>query len=202
MGCKNNRGRVEAPRAATVYSENKVLAEKHRVENLKLEKEKAEQLIQNVHQHDSMATEEVGDTKQLIIDPDSVNTGFIVNMPSLLKVLPMYAAFICDVKTRLYAPAQHRSRVVYKNRVETLKMVEVLNNFNIKKLKVIIGINDDDFYQMKLAAFVHGLNFQRRNMTSHMFDEQGETVAKVKVTRGSSYGRRLRGVYKAEFEAQ
>lgn len=72
MGCKNNRGRVEAPRAATVYSENKALAEKQRVENLKLEKEKAEQLIQVIHQHDSMAIEQVGDTKQLIIDLDFV----------------------------------------------------------------------------------------------------------------------------------
>lgn len=81
-------------------------------------------------------------------------------------------------------------------------MVEVMNTFNIKNLKVIIGLNGDDFYQMKLAAFIRGLNFQRWTMTSHIFDQQGEIVAKAKVTRGSSYGRRLRGVYKAEFEAQ
>ncbi|TGO44805.1 hypothetical protein BOTNAR_0738g00030 [Botryotinia narcissicola] len=189
MGCQNNRGRVEAPRAATIYSEDKTLAEKQRVENLKLEKEKAEQLIQTIHQHDSMAIGQVGETKQLIIDLDFVNTGFIVDLPSLLKTLPL-----TDSK---------RPHNINHNRVEKLKqMVEVLNKFNIKKLKVIIGINDDDFYQMKLAAFVHGLNFQRWNMISNTFDEQGETVAKAKITRGSSYGRRLRGVYKAEFEAQ
>ncbi|TEY61279.1 hypothetical protein BOTCAL_0171g00030 [Botryotinia calthae] len=203
MGCKNNRGRAEVPRAATVYSENKALAEKQRVENLKLEKEKSEQLIQAIHQHDSMAIEQIGDTKQLIIDIDFVNIGFIVDMPSLLKALPMYAAFIFDVKIRLYAPAKHRSRAIYQNRIANLKkMVEVLNNFNIKKLKVITGLNNNDFYQMKLAAFVHGLNFQRWTMTSHMFDQQGETVARAKVTRGSSYGRRLRGVYKTEFDTQ
>ncbi|THV48075.1 hypothetical protein BGAL_0269g00010 [Botrytis galanthina] len=203
MGCKNNRGRVEAPRAATVYSENKALAEKQRVENLKLEKEKAEQLIQAIHQHDSMAIEQVGDTKQLIIDLDFVNTRYITDMSSLLKALPMYATFIFDIEIRLYAPARHQSRAIYKNRIANLKkMVEVLNTFNIKNLKVIIGLNGDDFYQMKLAAFIHGLDFQRWIMTSYMFDQQGETVAKAKVTRGSSYGRRLRGVYKAEFEAQ
>ncbi|TGO49371.1 hypothetical protein BCON_0212g00170 [Botryotinia convoluta] len=138
MGCKNNRGRVEAPRAATVYSENKALAEKQRVENLKLKKEKAEQLIQAIHQHDSMAIEQVGDTKQLIIDLDFVNKDSLA--------LPMYAAFIFDIKIRLYAPAQHQSRAIYKNRVANLKrMVEVFNDFNIKELKVIIGLNDDDF---------------------------------------------------------
>ncbi|KAF5874040.1 uncharacterized protein Bfra_004046 [Botrytis fragariae] len=73
-------------------------------------------------------------------------------MPSLLKALPVYATFIFDIKIRLYAPTQHRSRAIYKNRVANLKkMIEALNNFNIKKLKVIIGLNDDYSYQMKLA---------------------------------------------------
>ncbi|TGO78406.1 hypothetical protein BPOR_2125g00010 [Botrytis porri] len=130
-----------------------------------------------------MVIEQVGDTKQLIIDLDFVKIGHVDDIPSLLKALPMYATFISDVKTLLYAPAQHRSRAIYKNRIASLKkMVEVFDNkFNIKKLKVTIGLNGDDFYQMKLAAFVHELNLQRWTMTSHMFDQKGGTVVKTKV---------------------
>lgn len=212
MGNKNNRGNVQPLRMAQIIANKKAETqrkmEEQQQKKLDAQKEQAKQLKESfdpstIPQHDSMAVEQVGDANQLIIDLDFINKGFIVDMPSLLKTLPLYAPYIEDVKVRLYAPAKFPSRSIYKSRIEEMKqMVEILNEFNINKFKLIIGLNHEDFYQMKLAALVFGLQFQEWALKYHIFDRQGETIVKAKVTKGSGLGRRLRGVYNAEFLAQ
>ncbi|ESZ92243.1 hypothetical protein SBOR_7369 [Sclerotinia borealis F-4128] len=212
MGNKNNRGRIPAPRAVELYAERKLaekqLAERQQAEKLALEKQQAEELIRSfdpstVPQHDLMTIEHVKDTKKLIIDLDFMNRGFIVNMASLLETLPVYAPFIVDITIRLYAPAKHTTQALYKDRKASMKkMVNILNKFNVNKMDIIIGLNSDNFLQMRLAAFVHGLNFQKWTMSYHIFDQEGETALVATMGRGSVYGRRLHGVYKAEFQAQ
>ncbi|KAI9640134.1 hypothetical protein NHQ30_011536 [Ciborinia camelliae] len=207
MGNKNNRDATKFPRVAELYArrklEEKEVAEKLEAEKLTLEKKQTEELIQSLPQHDSIAIEQVGDAKMLNIGLDFINKGFIVDMPSFLETLPSYAPFLNNITIRLYAPAKHQTRAIYKDHIASLmKMVDILNTFNINKLNVIIGLNKDDFHQMKLAAFVHGLKFQKWTMCYHIFDRDGEVTFQANVARASSYSRRLQGVYKAEFMTQ
>lgn len=93
----------------------------------------------------------------LTINLNLINEGFIANMPSLLETLPAYSPFINNATIRLYAPRRHKTLDIYKDRISSIKMVDILNEFNFEKLNVIIGLNSNDFLPMRLAAFVHGI---------------------------------------------
>ncbi|TGO54286.1 hypothetical protein BOTNAR_0272g00120 [Botryotinia narcissicola] len=149
-----------------------------------------------IQKHYAFVLKENGENKQLVI-----TLNFIADPPTdklaLMKVLPEYSPAITHVQIKLLAPVQHVSRQNYHQRVQNMnKLMKHLNFFNLTELEVLVDMDSEDsFPQLKLAAAVHGLNFQDWTMA---YQAVGG-IHHYPIDRYSSYGKRLRGVHRAEF---
>ncbi|KAF7943728.1 uncharacterized protein EAE97_005798 [Botrytis byssoidea] len=152
-----------------------------------------------IQKHYALVLKENGEKKQLVI-----TLNFIADPPTdmlaLMKVLPEYSPAITHVQIKLLAPVQHGSRQNYHQRVQNMnKLMNHLNFFNLTELEVLIDIDSEDsFPQLKLAAAVYGLNFQDWTMAYQVMGG----IHHYPIDRYSSYGKRLRGVHRAEFAGQ
>ncbi|TGO24922.1 hypothetical protein BPAE_0092g00410 [Botrytis paeoniae] len=149
-----------------------------------------------IQKHYALVLKQNGDDKQLVID-----LNFLADPPTdmlaLLKVLPEYSAAITKVQVKLIQPMQHGSREIYNQRVQNMnKLIEQLNIFPLTELNVLVDVDsDDNFHQFKLAAAFNGLNFEDWTMDFQIMAGSD----RYPIDRYSSYGKRLRGFYRAEF---
>ncbi|KAF7960678.1 hypothetical protein EAE96_000352 [Botrytis aclada] len=180
--------------------------EKKQAEELKLAEQKIKEesarkvaatiQFECIQKHYALVLKQNGDDRQLCID-----LNFLADPPTdmlaLLKVLPEYSEAITKVQVKLVQPVQHGSRAIYTQRVQNMnKLIEQLNNFPLTELNVLVDVDSyDNFHQFKLAAAFNGLNFDDWTMDFQIMASSD----RYPIDRYSSYGKRLRGVYRAEF---
>lgn len=102
-----------------------------------------------------------------------------------------------DVIILIKAPRHHYNIATYNSRAQNItKLIDIINKFHVSRLEVLASLDSHkSFVQLKLAAGAYGLNFTRWTLA---YKIPGiETKWQVQI--GSSYERRLRGVYNAEF---
>lgn len=152
----------------------------------------------NIHKHDALSLKQHGDAKQLVIQLNLCAKP-PTDMLAVTRILPEYASAITNVQINLLAPTSYVSRALYNQHIQNMnKLMEQLNSFPLTKLNISIDINHhDSFQQLKLAAAVNGLVFQDWSMDYHIWN--GDTF--FPIPRYSSFGKRLRGVYRVEFGA-
>ncbi|KAJ8066177.1 hypothetical protein OCU04_005263 [Sclerotinia nivalis] len=228
MGCKNHRGqptlvpmsvKLEQEKIAKKEADHKLrldkqaawlknYLEKKQAEEKKLAKKKdteenAKKVaatidFECIQKHYALVLKENGDSNELLI-----RLNFIADPPTdmmaLMKVLPEYAPAITNVRINMIAPSQHGSREVHRQRMQDMnKLIGLLNSFPLTELNILVDIDDhDSFQQLKLAAAVNGLVFQDWTMDYQVMG--GPEFYPIE--RYSSYSKRLRGVYRAEFGA-
>ncbi|QSZ37453.1 hypothetical protein DSL72_008549 [Monilinia vaccinii-corymbosi] len=152
--------------------------------------------FENIQKHNNLTLKQKGDSIQLVID-----LNFIADPPTdmmaMIKILSAYSLAITNVQIDLLAPIKHASLAIYKQRVQSMnQLMEQLSSFPITVLNISVDIDDHDcFGQLKLAAAANGLVFQDWTMEYRVCG--GETFFPIK--RNSTYSKRLRGVYQAEF---
>ncbi|ESZ96973.1 hypothetical protein SBOR_2655 [Sclerotinia borealis F-4128] len=185
------------------WEEEKLKRQQAQAEKLmdnKLKEENAKKIADTIdfdciQKHYAITLKQEGEMKQLVItlnfcaDPPT-------DMHAVLAILPEYATSITNVQVKILAPSQHGSRAIYKHRVERMKqLVDRLNKFPLTKLNFKVDTDaHDSFQQLKLAAAVNGLVFQDWTLAYEVWDE-----GNYKIETYSPYGKRLRGVYRAEF---
>ncbi|KAK6612615.1 hypothetical protein ACHAPC_008790 [Botrytis cinerea] len=149
-----------------------------------------------IQKHYALVLNQNGDDRELVI-----NLNFVADPPTdmmaLMQVLPEYSRAINKVQVKLIQPIQHGSRAIYNQRVENMnKLVEQLDTFPLTELNVLVDVNSaDSFQQFKLAAAFHGLYMDDWTMEYQIMAGSD----RYPVDRYSSYGKRLRGVYRTEF---
>lgn len=151
-----------------------------------------------IQPHYAMIIRQAADVKQLVL---TIN--FCADPPTdihaIVAILPEYATCITNVHIKLLSPSLHGSRANYKHRVNNMKkLIDALNQFPITKLSLLADIDDhSNFQQLKLAAVLNGLIFQDWVMAYQVMGEGAYKIEKY-----HSYGKRLSGVYRAEFSSQ
>ncbi|TEY47723.1 hypothetical protein BOTCAL_0301g00140 [Botryotinia calthae] len=125
------------------------------------------------------------------------------DMLALRAALPEYKS-IKKLTIKIHAPLPRTEpKEWYNNRVScTKKLFAIIDTFDLYKLKVTMSIDGCNFPQMKLAATIHGLKFKKWQLYYQVYDEATKSEGdEIKISRGSEYGLRLRGVCKKEFLA-
>ncbi|TGO34665.1 hypothetical protein BHYA_0187g00150 [Botrytis hyacinthi] len=179
----------------------KKAAEEEKLADKKITEENAKKMaatiqFECIQKHYALVLKQNGDYKQLVID-----LNFLADPPTdmlaLMKVLPEYSAVITKVQVKLIQPMQHGSRAVYNQRVQNMnKLIEQLNTFPLTELNVLVDVDSyDNFHQFKLAAAFNGLNFEDWTMDFQIMAGS----ERYPINQYSSYGKRLRGVYRTEF---
>ncbi|TGO07916.1 hypothetical protein BTUL_0237g00130 [Botrytis tulipae] len=179
----------------------KKAAEEKKLADKKITEENAKKVAATIQyeciqKHYAIVLRENGDEKKLFID-----LNFIADPPTdmmaLMKVLPEYASSITKVHIKMIQPMQHGSRAVYQQRVNNMnKFVEQLNSFALTELDILVDIdNENNFQQLKLAAAFNGLKFQDWCLEYQIMTSSEH----YPIERYSSYGKRVRGVYRTEF---
>ncbi|TEY57653.1 hypothetical protein BOTCAL_0210g00140 [Botryotinia calthae] len=149
-----------------------------------------------IQKHYALVLNQNGDDRELVI-----NLNFVADPPTdmmaLMKVLPEYSRAINKVQVKLIQPIQHGSRAIYNQRVQNMnKLIEQLDVFPLTELNVLVDVNSyDNFQQFKLAAAFHGLYIEDWTMEYQIMAGSD----RYPIDKYSSYGKRLRGVYRTEF---
>ncbi|KAF7919641.1 hypothetical protein BELL_0314g00130 [Botrytis elliptica] len=196
-----NKLQLEKKNAWKKLQWEKKAAEEKKLADKKITEENAKKVaatiqFECIQKHYALVLKQNGDDKQLVID-----LNFIADPPTdmlaLMKVLPEYSAAITKVQVKLIQPMQHGSRAIYNQRVQNMnKLIEQLNTFPLTELNVLVDVNShENFHQFKLAAAFNGLNFEDWTMDFQIMAGPN----RYSIDPYSSYGKRLRGVYRTEF---
>ncbi|KAB8304345.1 hypothetical protein EYC80_003755 [Monilinia laxa] len=153
-------------------------------------------------QHPNLIINKTKDNVQMSIDLNFFQSASAPSMESLLAAIPKYAEIITNLNVivMIKAPKHHYNVATYNSRARNItKLIDVMNDFRIYQMELIASLDSHKhFEQLKLAAGAYGLNFHKWTLA---YKIPGiDTKWQVRI--GSSYERRLRGVYNAEFITQ